>query len=177
MPDDKPRNGPPKREEIEAQLDLICASAVFRKKDQPLLLLRYLIDLSLNPRPGAPTEDLFSGDSISFHLFKPENRQETRPVLGADERIAPEDKTNIVRQNAKKLRTRLDQYYHGIGQQDTLVIEIPLGQYRPAFYFRSVADVPLGAPDTKRLLRFRLLLDHAAQTPWTHRYEQALDPS
>jgi Tol biopolymer transport system component len=58
---------------------------------------------------------------------------------------------SIVRVEASKLRTRLQQYYGTVGRSDRVIITIPKGGYVPAFENRPTAQRPV-----------RLLLPH----PW-----------
>ncbi len=54
----------------------------------------------------------------------------------------------IVRTEANRLRTRLEEYYQSAGHKDAIRIEIPKGGYVPAFRVASVTDVvePGGQP-------------------------------
>jgi hypothetical protein len=51
---------------------------------------------------------------------------------------------NIVRVNATELRKRIEQYFASEGAQETLVLEIPRGAYKPIFHRRAVEHS--GAP-------------------------------
>lgn len=44
----------------------------------------------------------------------------------------------IVRTEAMRLRARLDEYYAGLGREDGVVIELPKGEYVPAFRRRGI---------------------------------------
>ena len=52
---------------------------------------------------------------------------------------------SIVRVEASKLRTRLQQYYDTVGRNDRIIITIPKGGYVPAFENRQTAQRPVGS--------------------------------
>ncbi len=54
---------------------------------------------------------------------------------------------NIVRNYARQLRKRLQEYYATDGIQDSLRIEIPRGGYIPAFTPGTFSEIPLGEPE------------------------------
>jgi hypothetical protein len=63
---------------------------------------------------------------------------------------------NIVRVNATELRKRIDLYFATEGEQETLVLEIPRGGYKPVFHRRTataaeLAPSPVG-PEMARAL-------------------------
>jgi hypothetical protein len=49
----------------------------------------------------------------------------------------------IVRVEARRLRSKLQQYYNGIGVSDSLVIQLPTGTYRPEFVKRELPPEPV----------------------------------
>src|SRR5262245_27366814 len=49
---------------------------------------------------------------------------------------------SIVRVEAKRLRTKLDEYYAGPGSNDAVIIRIPRGSYVPLFEQRTVVEQP-----------------------------------
>jgi len=49
---------------------------------------------------------------------------------------------NIVRINATELRKRLDAYFTGEGAEESLILEIPRGAYRPVFSCRHAEKTP-----------------------------------
>jgi hypothetical protein len=51
---------------------------------------------------------------------------------------------NIVRANVSELRKRIEAYFESEGARETLLMEIPRGNYVPAFRYRSV-EHPIGA--------------------------------
>lgn len=53
---------------------------------------------------------------------------------------------SIVRTEAGKLRTRLDEYYSGTGKGDPLVIGLPKGSYVPIFTSRARQTRPYRRP-------------------------------
>ena len=59
----------------------------------------------------------------------------------------------IVRVQARRLRSKLDEYYAGEGAHESLVIQIPKGAYVPVFETRKqAAPVPDNEPNGRRML-------------------------
>src|SRR5579872_7111643 len=54
---------------------------------------------------------------------------------------------NIVRVHASMLRKRLEQYFAAEGVDETLILEIPKGNYAPVFHDRDAAVAPVAIPD------------------------------
>ncbi len=46
---------------------------------------------------------------------------------------------NIVRVNATDLRKRVEAYFDAEGAQETLILDIPRGSYKPVFHYRTIA--------------------------------------
>src|SRR5262249_21815618 len=62
-------------------------------------------------------------------------------VFGKEETFDPRTDP-IVRVQARRLRTRLERYYHDHGQHDSIVIELPKGGYGPVFRRREPGLLP-----------------------------------
>ena len=105
---------------VRAQLDKILASEGFVNAERLRRFLRFTVEASLNGDEGQIKEYL-----IGREVFDRDDRY--------DPRLDP-----IVRVEARRLRTRLEEYYDGPGRQDPLRIELPKGSYVPAV--RPAAD-------------------------------------
>jgi adenylate cyclase len=108
---------------VRAQLDRILASPEFSSAGRHSRLLRYLVERTL------------AGDGEQLKEY----------VLGTEvfDRADSYDPRldSIVRVEARRLRTRLDDYYRGHGANDQLIIAVPTGSYLPVFSERS-APIP-----------------------------------
>ena len=85
--------------------------------------LRFIVERAL---AGEPVKEAV----IGVEVF-------TRPP-SYDPRVDP-----IVRVEARRLRSRLDDYYRGPGAADPIVIQLPKGGYVPVFVPRE----PVGRPE------------------------------
>jgi hypothetical protein len=98
-----------------ALLERILASRHFAKSNLLSRFLRYICERSLLGAGNALTEH-----HIGVHVFgRPEGYD-----CSAD---------NIVRNYARQLRNRLDDYYRWEGQNELLRLEVPRGGYKPIF--------------------------------------------
>ena len=98
-----------------ALLERILASRHFAKSNLLSRFLRYICERSLTGAENALTEH-----HIGVHVFgRPEGYD-----CSAD---------NIVRNYARQLRNRLDDYYRWEGQNELLRLEVPRGGYKPIF--------------------------------------------
>jgi hypothetical protein len=52
---------------------------------------------------------------------------------------------NIVRVNATDLRKRVEAYFEADGAQETLILDIPRGSYKPVFHYRATTPRPVEA--------------------------------
>ncbi len=109
--------------------------------------LRYICESSLSGDGNALTEH-----HIGVHVFgRPE-----RYDCSAD---------NIVRNYARQLRNRLDDYYRWDGRSEALRLEVPRGGYKPVFIRLAVDTLPAAAEDPVALVppavwRSRMATDH-----------------
>lgn len=102
----------------EAQLARILDSAQFRKSPRLQTFLRFIVSLTL-----AGKAEEIKESTIAAEVF---GREDT-----ADD--------SIVRSAARRLRTRLDEYYQQSGPADPVRIELPVGTYVPVF--RTQAEI------------------------------------
>src|SRR6201996_6165972 len=101
--------------EARALLERILASRHFVKSGLLSRFLRYICERSLTGGGQALTEH-----HIGVHVFgRPEGYD-----CSAD---------NIVRNYARQLRNRLEDYYRWEGQSELLRLEVPRGGYKPIF--------------------------------------------
>ena len=132
----------PSADEIRLQLDRLLASDGFANADRMSGFLRYVVERAL-----AGESDQVKEYVIGVAVF------------GRDEQYDPR-LDSIVRVEARRLRTKLDEYYAGSGRHDPIVIEMRRGAYVPAFSRRATAPVP--EPATRSAL-----VGLARQTRWT----------
>lgn len=110
--------------EVRAQLEKILASQELGGSDQLKRLLRLVVDRTLDGKP-----ELLKEYNLGLEVFQ-------RPP-DYDPKVDP-----IVRVQARRLRSKLEEYYAKAGGSDPVVIEIPKGAYVPAFHVRDPAAVP-----------------------------------
>ena len=115
-------------EEVRAHLARIVASPGFIAAGRLAPFLTFVVERTL------------SGESVKESLVGVE-------VFGRaadyDPRIDP-----IVRVEARRLRSRLAEYYEGPGADDALVIDLPKGTYAPVFRQRGVPPPSPAPPAT-----------------------------
>jgi hypothetical protein len=115
--------------EKRALLERILASRHFAKSGLLSRFLRYICERSLIGAGNALTEH-----HIGVHVFgRPEGYD-----CSAD---------NIVRNYARQLRNRLDDYYRREGQSELLRLEVPRGGYKPVFVRLTMNFVSAAAED------------------------------
>jgi adenylate cyclase len=114
----------PSADEIRLQLDRLLASAGFANADRMSGFLRYVVERAI-----AGESDQVKEYVIGVAVF------------GRDEQYDPR-LDSIVRVEARRLRTKLDEYYAGSGRHDPIVIEMRRGAYVPAFSRRATVPVP-----------------------------------
>jgi Tol biopolymer transport system component len=107
-------NGMP-ADTIEAQLDKILGSRTFSKADRASRFLRFVVQQYLQGKSNELKEYVIGVE-----------------VLGRKPDFDPRVDT-IVRAEAQRLRTRLDEYYASSGAHDNIKISIPKGTYVPRF--------------------------------------------
>src|SRR6266852_8508812 len=103
----------------------LCSQAL-GGSDQLKRLLRLVVERTLNGRP-----ELLKEYNLGLEVFQ-------RPP-DYDPKIDP-----IVRVQARRLRSKLDEYYASEGADASVVIHIPKGAYTPVFEARKSAMPPPG---------------------------------
>src|SRR5437867_825525 len=118
----------PPPDEVRTELERILCSQALGGSDQLKRLLRLVVERTLNGRP-----ELLKEYNLGLEVFQ-------RPP-DYDPKIDP-----IVRVQARRLRSKLGEYYASEGAFASLVIQIPKGAYVPVFEARKPAAP---APDIK----------------------------
>lgn len=116
----------PAAADVRLQLDRILASEGFVNADRMARFLRYIVDRALAGE----------GDQIKEYVVGVE-------VFGRSADYDPRV-DSLVRVEARRLRTKLDEYYAGPGRDDPIVIALRRGTYVPQFHARD-AHVAAGA--------------------------------
>jgi adenylate cyclase len=119
--------------DIQAQLERILSSQGFATAGRGSRFLRYVVDQTLAGRG-----DELKEFSLGVEVF---DRGE-----GYDPRV-----DSIVRVEAGRLRSKIDEFYNGEGKLDTVRISLPRGGYVPVFErlprVAAVAEPVVGHPD------------------------------
>lgn len=114
--------------QVRAALDKILRSSAFVKSERLCHFLRFVVESQL-----AGESERLKETVVGVEVFDREPDY--------DPRAQP-----IVRTEARRLRSKLEQYYQTEGDHDALVIEVPKGGYIPVFHARAT-PLPL-APTT-----------------------------
>lgn len=109
----------PSPTDVRQQLDRILASPSFVNAERASRFLRYVVERAL-----AGESDGLKEYAIGVDVF---DRGE-----GYDPRV-----DSIVRVEAGRLRSKVDEYYAGPGKADPLVIRLRRGGYAPRFEYRT----------------------------------------
>jgi serine/threonine-protein kinase len=129
---------PPDAERVQEALNRILTSRTFRSAEREKTFLRYVVERTLQGR-GAEIKEY----TVGVEAF------------GRGDSFDPRRDT-IVRTEARNVRLRLERYYAGEGQDDSLRIELPKGGYAAQFTEtaerrpdpkNAPADVPAIAPE------------------------------
>lgn len=112
------------REEL---VQRVATSSIFEKSARLKAFFLHVCRCALENRPEAATEH-----QIGMHVY------DRAPEYNPNE-------DNIVRSQARLLRTKLDQYFANEGKGETVVITIPKGRYLPVFQSRSEEPAVLSA--------------------------------
>ncbi|HEY7303310.1 MAG TPA: hypothetical protein VH601_04305 [Bryobacteraceae bacterium] len=124
---------------IEAELFKILASPVFSKAGRASRFLRFAVRQYLEGKSSELKEYVVGVEALGR---KPD----------FDPRVDP-----IVRAEAQRLRTRLNEYYASVGKHDTVRISIPKGTYVPTFDLNGVPAHEVATLGRVRWLRRCLL--------------------
>ncbi len=126
----------PDRDAVLEQLERLLASSVFRKAERSSALLRYLVEQTLDGH----------ADRLKEYTLGAE-------ALGRGEDFDPRADP-VVRAEASRLRTRLDQYYEGAGRSDPVLIALTKGSYVPEFLPRAPLPAAVAEPAARAHPRF-----------------------
>jgi adenylate cyclase len=121
--------------DVRAELDRILASKGFATAGRLSKLLRYTVDKTL-----AGETDQLKEYSVGIEVFERDEKYDPRL-------------DSIVRVEAGRLRTKLDEYYNGEGAVSPVRISLPRGGYSAQFD-RTVASAavrPAGTPGRKSM--------------------------
>jgi adenylate cyclase len=118
---------PPLEPDIRAELDRILASKGFSSAARLSKLLRYVVDKTL-----AGDSDQLKEYSVGIEVFDRDDKYDPRL-------------DSIVRVEAGRLRSRLDEYYSGEGAASAIRISLPKGGYSAQFERRN-DPAPVIAP-------------------------------
>lgn len=113
------RGTTPSPDQIRGQLERILASPGFRTADRAARFLRYVVERTL-----AGEGDQLKEYVIGLEVF--DRGQDYDPRVDS-----------IVRVEAGRLRSKVDEYYAGPGRADQIVIQLRRGSYTPAFEART----------------------------------------
>lgn len=117
------------RDGILQQLERVLSSSVFRRADRSSALLRFIVEQTLDGQ----------ADRLKEYTLGAE-------ALGRGESFDPRTDP-VVRAEASRLRTRLEQYYETIGASDPVLLILPKGTYVPQFTTRPAPiEDAAGAP-------------------------------
>jgi TolB-like protein len=140
---------PPSADEVRIELDRILASAVFVNAARLRRFLKFVVDEALAGRAERLKEYV-----IGVEVFDRDPQYDPRL-------------DSIVRVEAGRVRTKLEEYYNNGGGADAVTIRLPKGSYAPAFERRS-ACAPAAEPDPPVSLP-RAAAAPAAQRPASQR--------
>src|SRR5215813_12808254 len=115
---------------VRKQLDRILASPVFAGANRSTGFLCFIVDRALNGRTAEIKESV-----IAVEVFG--------RTADFDPKIDP-----IVRAEAARLRSRLDEYYRTEGSADSVHVSVPKGGYAPQFS-EQTANRGLGQHPTR----------------------------
>jgi TolB-like protein len=116
--------------EVRAQLERILGSEGFATAGRHSRLLRYLVERTL----------VGEGEQLKEYVLGTE-------VFDRPDSYDPR-LDSIVRVEVRRLRSRLEDYYSGVGVADPVLITIPRGGYVPVFEERDLGGVPNASPTT-----------------------------
>src|SRR3569832_658455 len=100
---------------VRRELEKVLASPMLVYSAQLCRLLRYLVETTLAGETGSVKENL-----LGTEVFE--------RGIRFDPRTDP-----VVRVEARRLRSKLEEYYAALGAADEVVIRIPKGSYVPTF--------------------------------------------
>jgi hypothetical protein len=107
------------QEQVRAALDRVCSSAAVAGSEKLVQFLRFVVETTLRGNAGELKETIIG-----------------MSVFGRTPDYDPKVDT-VVRSQAWRLRSKLNEYYNGEGATDPVIIDIPRGSYVPFFYQRA----------------------------------------
>ncbi len=119
----EPVNAHPSAEDVRRQLGRLLASDGFANADRMSRFLRYVVERTL-----AGEADRLKEYTIGVDVF--DRKEEYDPRIDS-----------IVRVEAARLRSKVDEYYNRPGADDPIVIRLRRGSYIPAFEERTAPSV------------------------------------
>jgi len=125
--------GEPDKDGIRLQLQRILAGEGFRRSERICRFLSYVVEQTLRGRGDELKESVLA---VEVYDRPPDYNPKIDP---------------IVRNDARRLRAKLREYYETEGSSDPVIIEIPKGSYLPVFRGREA------------------LLPEATASPWSVR--------
>lgn len=117
----------PSPDQVRAQVDKILVSRLFARSERLCRFLRFCVGLTLDEKSDQLKEQL-----VGVEVFDRKGDY--------DPRTDP-----IVRVEARRLRSKIKEYYASSGRPDCVLIELPKGAYVPFFRMRNVSQ-PAGRP-------------------------------
>jgi TolB-like protein/tetratricopeptide (TPR) repeat protein len=114
----------PTPEQVRAQVEKILSSRVFTRSERLCRFLRFCVELTIDEKSDQLKEQL-----VGVEVFDRKGDY--------DPRTDP-----IVRVEARRLRSKLKEFYTSSGTADCVLIELPKGAYVPSFRIRSVRAQP-----------------------------------
>lgn len=134
LSEDRQLSQEPDSDEIRRALKRILRSKYFAQAPKKQRFLQLICEAHLNGRASEINEYL-----IGYEVF--DRNDSYNPALDP-----------IVRVGAHELRKKLELYYEHEGQEDDILLEIPVGSYMPIFtrrvHSQAVEDVPSSVPQT-----------------------------
>src|SRR5664279_2442618 len=117
-------------EEVRCHLEALLAAPEWAQSVRMAQFLRFVVERSLAGEGAMLKESV-----VGVEVF--------RRDAGYDPKIDP-----VVRVEARRLRSKLQEYYAGSGAGDPIRIVLPKGTYQPAFERAPIAQSPepLAAP-------------------------------
>ena len=109
--------------QVRAQRDRIIASKGFSGSKRQSAFLGYIVDAALEGQT-----DRLKEFTLGIEVFE------------KDESFDP-GIDSIVRVEASRLRSKLSEYYVGVGRADSVRIDVPKGHYVPVFHLVDVPEV------------------------------------
>jgi TolB-like protein/Flp pilus assembly protein TadD len=114
-----PVSAKPGPDEVRAQVDKILASRLFARSERLCRFLRFCVEQTLQEKSEQLKEQ-----SVGVEVFDRKGDY--------DPRTDP-----IVRVEARRLRSKLKDYYASFGRPDCVLIDLPKGAYVPFFRMRT----------------------------------------